>query len=176
MNEGVLHGIPGMVEIRGAGGAENAAAAGLGPGGGGVEEFAEGLRGEGFQVVEDDEGGGAREDGAGGLRVEEAFSQFAAEVADGHGDRVGALQAGVVHEDAGLELPEAGEPAAGFLREGGLALAAEAGEGDPARLVREPALEMPQLHPPPEEAGLGAARGGWCGAWERRAAKRRAPL
>ena len=49
--------IPGVAEVGRARGQEDAGAAGLGPALGGVEQLAQGLRGHGFEVVEDHQRG-----------------------------------------------------------------------------------------------------------------------
>ena len=89
---------------------------------------------------------GVRVSAAVGRRgVQQAFAQHRADIADRHGHGVQALNAGVVDEHRGLELPGADQPAPGFLGEGRFALPAKAGDRDPPRRAGKPAFDFPEF-------------------------------
>ncbi len=144
-----------MVEFGPAGGAEHARAARLGPLHHRIQQRPQGFRREGLEVVEDDERGRLPEQRGGGGGVQQGLIEDLADFIFGHGHGIGGLHAGVIHEHGGLEKVGAGEPAAGFLGEGGFALAAKTGEGDAPGGAGEPALEVPETEPAPKEAGFG---------------------
>ncbi len=149
-----LHPVAGMSEVRPPGGEQNARAAGLRPAHRRVQQLAQRLRRERFQVVEDHQGRSGGERPAGGLGVGQALLQDASQRAHRHRQGVGALERDVVDEDHGLEHPGAQQPAAGLLGEEGLALPAEAGQGEPPGGAGEPLLDLPELAAPAVEALL----------------------
>jgi len=100
--------VGGVAEVGPPGGAKHSRTARLGPRHRDVQQRPQRLRGEAFQIVQDDQRGRLSQHGGGGVGVEQGLVEDLADFVLRHGHGVVGLHAGVAHEDGGLEKSCAG--------------------------------------------------------------------